>query len=164
MVRPGKVLAAAASLRCIVPCGSGRPPLGGVHSLLEIRPSLSSLLDIPSQDCSGVLLEGVEQHNQVARASIKDAVELPAIVASKLSQLALDLRAMREGEMRMGGGKHVESIDLVVEGDLPFDRQGIDEVVDRLASVRRPIVDRLHLPKGRTRIGQRDEVPCRLIE
>jgi len=54
----------------------------------------------------------------------------------------------------MSGGKHVQSVDLVVEGNLTFDRQGFDEVANGFGSVRCAIVDRLHLPKGRSRTGQ----------
>jgi hypothetical protein len=38
---------------------------------------------------------------------------------------------------------HVETIDLVVEGHLALHGQLVDEVVDRLGAVARPVVDSL---------------------
>jgi hypothetical protein len=40
-------------------------------------------------------------------------------------------------------GMHFETIDLVVEGHLALHGQPVDEVVDRLGAVARPVVDSL---------------------
>jgi hypothetical protein len=47
--------------------------------------------------------------------------------------------------LRLRGREHVEPIDLVIERDLAFDAETIDEVVDGLRSVLRAVVDSLQV-------------------
>jgi hypothetical protein len=53
-------------------------------------------------------------------------------VAAELAQLALDLRAVREREMRLPWRQQVHALDLVVHDNLMRNGELLDEVVDRL--------------------------------
>ena len=83
-----------------------------------------------------------------------------AVVAAKLTERAVDLRGVREGKRRVIVGEPVEPIDLEVDGrPLPgrglnlaraglllrrLDRElPIEELLDRLGSIRRAIEDGL---------------------
>jgi hypothetical protein len=55
-------------------------------------------------------------------------------------------------------GEHVEAVDLVVEGHLTLDRQPVDEIVDRLGTVGRPVVDGLEVRHGRRILGGTDKL------
>ena len=108
-----------------------------------IGPSLVGDLDLGLGDGSGVFPEDVQQDEQVAGSTVEDPVELPTVVASQFSQLAPNLRAVRKGEMGAGGREHVQAVDLVVQCDLAPGIETIDEVADRLGSVRCAVVDGL---------------------
>ena len=57
----------------------------------------------------------MEEDDQPARASIQHAVVVGPHVAAHLSQLAVDLGAVREREVRYRVGEFVESVDLASE-------------------------------------------------
>ena len=109
-----------------MPGCSGRLALQGIHPGLEIGPSQVGDLDLGLGDDSGDFPEDVQQDEQVAGSTLQDPVELPTVVASQFSQLAPNLRAVREGEMRAGGREHVQAIDLVVQCDLTPGIETID--------------------------------------
>src|SRR6266542_6647348 len=94
------------------------PPLC-IHALLEICPSLPGDLDLALGELPCVLAEHVKEDDQVPRTSVQDPVELAAVVAPELPQLPLDLRRVREGQVRVCRRKHVEAVDLEVDRRLP---------------------------------------------
>ena len=91
-----------------------------VHPSLEVLPALLGDLDIRVPNNASVLSEDVQKDDQIAGPTVEHPIELSPIVASKLSQLPSDLRAVRKRKMRVGETERVESADLIVEGDLPF--------------------------------------------
>jgi len=63
-------------------------------------------------------------------------------VAAKFPELPRHLRAMRKGKIRLRSrAELVDAVDLIVEPDLLFDRQRINEVADRLTPIRGTVVD-----------------------
>jgi hypothetical protein len=65
-------------------------------------------------------------------------------VTSELSEFTFDLRAVWVGEVRELFRQHVQSLDLVVQSDLPLHIEPIDEVVHRFRAIRRAVVDGMH--------------------
>jgi hypothetical protein len=104
----------------------------------------------------------VEKDDEVAGPPVQDPVQLPPEVAPQLAELPLDLGAVRERHVRVGWGKHVETVDLVVERYLALDREPVDEVVDWLCAIGRPIVDGLEvrhegtIPRATDNLGGRE--------
>lgn len=121
----------------------------GIHACLEVAPPLVGDLDLRMRDGSAVLAKDVKEDDQIAGSPVEHSVELSPNVAPKLPELTFDLRAMREGEMRVGGVQHVEPVNLVVEDRLPSCVQAVDEVADRLCTVGCTIVDRLEVRHDR---------------
>ena len=119
------------------------PALGSVHPSLEILPSALCRLDVGPWNSPGVLAEHMKENNEVPRPSVENAMELSPVMAPELTELALDLRAVRERQGRIRGTQHVETVDLVVQDNLTLHRESIDEVVDWFGPVRRPIENRL---------------------
>lgn len=68
---------------------------------------------------------------------------LRAEMAAQLTKLALDLRAVGKRQMRLARTEQVQSLDLKVERRLASRVETLDELVNRLRPVRRPVVDRL---------------------
>ena len=94
----------------------------------------------------------MQEEDEAIGAAIEDAVEVPAVVAPKLAELALDLRAVRNRQVRELVAEQVEPVDLVVDRRLFLLGQRIDELADRLAAVTVPVVDGLevgHEPASR---------------
>jgi hypothetical protein len=123
--------------------GSWGKASGRVNPCLEIGPSLLRDLDLSTRNRACVLAEDVEQNNQVSGAAIEDAVVLPSVMAPQLAELSLYLRAVRKREVGLRGCEHVQAIDLIVERHLALGVQPVNEVVDRLGSVSRAVVDGL---------------------
>ena len=64
-------------------------------------------------------------------------------MAAQLAKLALNLRAVREGQVRPGRSEQVESLDLLIENGLRPSIEALDEVVHGLAAVGGSVVHRL---------------------
>jgi hypothetical protein len=58
--------------------------------------------------------EGVQQHEEVVRSPVEDAVQRSPVVAAKLAKFALDLRAMRERKRRPAVIELVQPLDLEI--------------------------------------------------
>jgi hypothetical protein len=56
----------------------------------------------------------MEQDDEVSGSAVEDSVELASVMAPEFAELAFDLRAVREGEIRM----------LVTQFVQEFDRKG----------------------------------------
>lgn len=91
----------------------------------------------------------MQEDDQVPRPAVEDPVELSPEMTPQLTQLSFDLGAVREREMRMACREHVQTVDLVVQRHLPLHREPVDEVVDGLGSIGRPVVDRTEAGHGR---------------
>jgi hypothetical protein len=50
--------------------------------------------------------------------------------------------------MRVSRRKHVQAVDLVVEADLLLDAETLNELIDRLRSIGRAVVDGLKVRHG----------------
>ena len=68
-----------------------RPALLGVYPRLEVLPALLRDANFPLRDLAGVLAKHVQEHDEIPRAPVEDAVELRVVVAVELAQLASDL-------------------------------------------------------------------------
>ena len=123
----------------------------GVHPCLEVVPALTGNPELSLRHAACVFAEHVQEHDQIPRAAVDHPVELRPVVAAQLPQLAFELRAPREGLRRIVRAQQVQALDLVVERRL-LDRvaECLDEVVDRLRAVRRPVVDRACIPATRS--------------
>jgi hypothetical protein len=87
----------------------------------------------------------MEQDDQTSTSTIKDAVMLPTIVSSQLSQLTFNLGGMWERQVRYLITEQVQTIDLVFEHNLPVRVEILDELVDRLDALDVAVVDRLEV-------------------
>lgn len=134
----------------IVTRRSGRPPLRRVHPHLEVTPSTFGYLDLSRRDLTGVLPEDVQQDEEGVGSSVEDPVEFAAEMASELAEVALNLGAMRIGEVRHGGPEQVQSADLVIDGDLTPGVEPFDELVDGFPAANISVVDRLESAHQRT--------------
>lgn len=119
-------------------------PLQGIHSLLEVIPTITGDLLVGFGNSARGLPNDVQQHEEVLRASVQDSVELAPIMATKLTQLTFDLRGMGKREWRIVRFEHVKALDLVIEGSLTPWVQPVDEICDRLRTIRRAVIDSLH--------------------
>jgi hypothetical protein len=122
-----------------------RTPPSCVHTTLEVCPTVAGDPDLVLWNLTSVLAKDVQKDHQVPGASIEDAIELAAEVTAKLTQLAVDLRAMRKGKVRHRRRERVEPVDLVVQDDLALGAQALDELVNRLRAVASAVVDRLKM-------------------
>ena len=129
------------------------PALRGFHPSLEGLPPFLGDLNLPLGKLARVLPKHVEQDDEVPRAPVEHAVELRAIVAAKLAKFAAHLRAVWERQVRIRRGQEVQPVDLIVDrGLLRWRVQRLDEVVDRLGSIERPVEDGLESRQASTSI------------
>ena len=91
-------------------------------------------------------------------APVEDAVERRAEVAAQLAKLALDLRAVRERQVRPARAEQVQSLDLLIEHRLGARIEALDEVIDRLAAVGGAVVDGLEAGVAHERLPLAAEV------
>jgi hypothetical protein len=84
---------------------------------------------------AGVFSEAVEQDDEISRTPIQDPVKLSPVVTPKFPKLAFDLRAVREGEVRVRRIEQVKAGDLVVERNLALHVQTLDKVVNGLRPI-----------------------------
>jgi hypothetical protein len=85
----------------------------------------------------------VEQDNQPLRSPVEHAVVLCSEVAAQLSELAIDLGAVREGQVRDLVAEQVQTRDLVAQRSTTLLVERLEELADRLVPVRGAVVDRL---------------------
>jgi hypothetical protein len=74
-------------------------------------------LDVSSRDASAVLANDVEQHEEIPRPPVEDAIEVAATVTSELAQAAIELRGFREWKRGMVIRHPVQLLDLAFDGD-----------------------------------------------
>ena len=117
----------------------------GFHPRFEVVPALLCNVDLARRDPAGLLLEDVQKDDEILGPTEMDAIQLRAVMAAQFPQLALNLRAVREGEMWIRERKHVQAVDLVIDGDLPLRAQLLDEVVDRLSAIGGAVVNSLQV-------------------
>jgi hypothetical protein len=133
-------------LRSVAADGSGSAR-DRIHPALEVRPAILGGDHIGVRKTTCVFLEDVKEHNEVMRAPIEDSVQVASIVAPKLTKLAADLRAVREGKGSVVDAESVEARDL--HGD-PCSRlgwQSVKPLPDRLAAGGVSVVDGLEKSK-----------------
>ncbi len=80
-------------------------------------------------------------------------------MTAQLAKLALDLRAVREGQVRPARAEQVEALDLLVEHRLGARIEALDEVIDRLDAVGSAVVDGLEAPVTHEQLPLAAEVP-----
>ncbi len=120
-----------------------RSPSRRVHSSLKVVPARVRDHDVRLRNRGRVLAQHVKQDDQVAGAPIENSIELRAVVAAQLTQLAAYLARVREWRRRCRGWLIVQSIDLQVDRRLLALVEPRDEVVDWLRPIRCAIVDGL---------------------
>ena len=76
--------------------GTRPTPRSRVHPLAEILETLLRHLDVARWHRARVLLDGMEQDHEIARAAVEDAIARPAKTNSQLAQLTGDLRCDRK--------------------------------------------------------------------
>jgi hypothetical protein len=121
-----------------------------IHPRFEVAPSVGGDLYFAPGNLARVLPEDVQEHDEVPGPAVEDPVELRSVMASELAKLTFDLRAMRKGQVRPSRCEQVQPVDLIVEDYLLLGAQSLDESVDRLGTILRPIVNRLqvrHVPR-----------------
>lgn len=79
-------------------------------------------------------------------------------MATELTQFTPDLATVRKGQGRILGRKHVESIDLKVEGCLDLGGELIDEFIHWLGTISFSIINRLHADH-KFKILRVDDIP-----
>lgn len=84
-----------------------------IHPRSKIGPTLLGNDDLAQRDLGGPLGEHVQEDQQSLRAPIQDPVQGAAVVAPQLTQLTLNLGAVRERQMRDPIVEQVETIDLL---------------------------------------------------
>lgn len=109
---------------------------------------MQAYADLALGDLRRPLAEDVKQDQEPVRASVENAIELTAIVAAKLSQLPVDLRAVWERQMGDRIAEQVEAVDLVVDRGLGIILQRVEDVPHRLVPLRASVVDGLEGPQG----------------
>jgi len=129
--------------RRIAPGRARRFAGSGIHPSLEVTPTLLGGLNLCPRQLPRRLREYAQENDQAAGAAVEHPVVIGAHMAAKLSQLALDLRAMRERQMRHRVGKTVEAVDLAHEGGSALGVEAVEKFADWLAAVGGPVVDRL---------------------
>jgi hypothetical protein len=72
----------------------------------------------------------VEQDEEVPGPLVQNPVQVAPVVAAKLPQLAVDLRAVRERERRVVVGDPVQQADLEVDLLLALWGEPVDELVE----------------------------------
>lgn len=120
-----------------------RSPPRRVHSALEVLPALLGKRDIRLRNRRCVLAQHVEQDDQVAGAPVENPIELGAVVATQLAQLAAYLARVREWWRGCGGRLIVQTIDLEVDRRLLALVERVKEVPDRLGPIRGAVVNGL---------------------
>ncbi len=78
----------------------------------------------------------MEQDKQPLRSAIEHTVVLCSEVAAQLSQLAIDLGAVRERKMRDLVAEQVETGDLVAQRNTTLLVERLEELADRFGPVR----------------------------
>jgi hypothetical protein len=132
------------ALRSIVAGGTWRSARSSVHPLPEVLEPRLGDVDVRLWQLARPLLDGVEEDEQVPRPLVQDPIEVSPVVATKLAELAIDLRSVRKGEGRVVASHPIEQADLIVDLLLPFGGQAVDEIVDGLNAVAVPVVHGLH--------------------
>jgi hypothetical protein len=120
-----------------------RSPSRRVHSSLEVLPARLRDHDVRLQNRGRVLAQHVKQDDQVARAPVENSIELRAVVAAQLTQLAAHLARVGEWRRRCRGRLIVQSIDLQIDRRLLALVEPSNELIDRLGPIRCAIVDGL---------------------
>lgn len=85
----------------------------------------------------------MEHDKQTARSSVEQPVVLSFEVAAQLTQLTLDLRAVREWKMRNLLTEQVETGERVAQRNTALFVERFDELADGFGSIRGAVVDRL---------------------
>jgi hypothetical protein len=106
----------------VAPSRAWRSPSFGVHSALEVLPPAFGDRNFGRRDGSSVLSKDVEQNDEIPRPSVQHSKELPSVMAPKFTQFPSDLRTVRKWQIWIRRRQHVETVNLVVERDLPPDR------------------------------------------
>src|SRR4051794_27092338 len=134
--------------RRVMASGARRRSALRVHPLLEVGPPLLRNADFAGRDLRRALGEDVQEDQQPIRPPVENAIEPPPVVAPKLTQLAFDLGAVRERQVRHLVGEQVQTIDLVVDRGLLVLVERVDELANRLDPVWIAVVDGLEVAHG----------------
>src|SRR5580692_3184853 len=137
------IIAKRITLWSVVSRSAWWSPSRRVHSPLEVLPARLRDGDVRLRDRGRVLAQHVKQDDQVAGAPVENPIELRAVVAAQLTQLAAYLARVREWRRRRREWLIVQSIDLEVDRRLLALIEPGDEVADRLGPIRCAIVDGL---------------------
>ncbi len=86
-----------------------RSPSRRVHSSLEVLPARLRDHDVRLRNCGRALAQHVKQDDQVAGAPVENSIELRAVVAAQLTQLAAHLARVREWRRRCRGRLIIQS-------------------------------------------------------
>src|ERR1035437_1135943 len=119
-------------LQRVMTRGSRRQPDGCIHSRLIVGPPPVRYFDLGLRQAANALVQEMEEHEDVARASVEDPIVRSPGVGSKLAQLAGNLARPRIGERR---AELDETEDMDADRDLVVLAQPEDRLHDRLSTV-----------------------------
>src|ERR1035437_4392820 len=112
--------------------GSRRPAEWCLHSRLIVGPPPVRYFDLGLRQAIDALVDEMEEHEDVVRASVEDPIVRSPGVGSKLAQLAGNLARPRKGERR---AEFDQTEDMDADRDLVVLAQPADRLHDRLSTV-----------------------------
>lgn len=105
---------------------------------------LAAIATSPGGTLAVCFSKGMQEHEQPLGAAVQNPEESTSVMAAQLTELSLDLGAMRKGKRWIILVGRIQEPDVPVQRVLSFRVESADEFVDRLPPGRIAVVDGLH--------------------